>query len=77
MSFIFLDESGDLGFDFSSRKETNKFLNQNFKNYLHSQIAKNHNLKVTVSIKTPAEQKALQAVDFISWAIFRKYEYQR
>ncbi len=60
----------------ASRKETNKFLNQNFRTYLHSQISKNHKLKVTVSIKTPAEQKALQAVDFISWAIFRKYEYK-
>jgi hypothetical protein len=25
-------------------------------------------------IKTPAEEKALQVVDFVSWAIFRKYE---
>lgn len=60
----------------ASRKETNKFLNQNFKAYLNSQLAKNHNLKVSISIKTPAEQKALQAVDFVSWAIFRKYEYE-
>jgi len=29
-----------------------------------------------IEIKTPFEDKALQAVDFISWAIFRKYEYQ-
>ncbi len=27
------------------------------------------------AINTPAEQKALQAADFVSWAIFRKYEY--
>jgi arsenate reductase-like glutaredoxin family protein len=60
----------------ASRKETNKFLNENFKTYLHSQLAVNHNIKISISIKTPAEQKALQAVDFISWAIFRKYEYK-
>ena len=59
----------------ASRKETSKFLNQNFRSYLQSQIVKNHNAEVIVSIKTPAEQKALQAVDFVSWAIFRKYEY--
>lgn len=60
----------------ASRKETNKFLNQNFKAYLNSQLAKNHDLKVSVLIKTLTEQKALQAVDFVSWAIFRKYEYE-
>lgn len=60
----------------ASRKETNKFLNQNFKSYLQSQLAENHKVNVTISIKTPAEEKALQAVDFASWAIFRKYEYK-
>ncbi len=60
----------------ASRKETNKFLNKNFKSYLHSQLAANYKVKVSISVKTPAEQKALQAVDFVSWAIFRKYEYK-
>lgn len=59
----------------ASRKETSKFLNLNFRSYLQHQIVNNHNAKVSVSIKTPAEQKELQAVDFVSWAIFRKYEY--
>ncbi len=58
----------------ASRKETSRFLNLNFKNYLRSQVAGNHDTSVTVSIRTPAEEKALQAVDFVSWAIFRKYE---
>jgi len=60
----------------ASRKETNKFLNQNFKTYLQSQLTDNHDVRVTVSIKTPAEEKSLQAVDFVSWAIFRKHEYK-
>ncbi|MBI4350198.1 MAG: DUF3800 domain-containing protein [Elusimicrobia bacterium] len=59
----------------ASRKETNKFLNQNFKDYLENQANSNHGVNLKVEIKTPAEEKALQAVDFISWAIFRKYEY--
>jgi len=59
----------------ASRRETNKFLNQNFKNYLNNQITNRHKINVEVVIKTPYEEKSLQAVDFASWAIFRKYEY--
>lgn len=59
----------------ASRRETNKFLNLNFKNYLENQSRNNHKLPITVKIKTPAEEKCLQAIDFISWSIFRKYEY--
>ncbi|AIF81411.1 hypothetical protein I862_04255 [endosymbiont of Acanthamoeba sp. UWC8] len=54
----------------ASRRETNYFLNENFKNYIKS---KNH-ADIEVIIKTPAQEKALQAADFISWAAFRKYE---
>lgn len=59
----------------ASRRETSKFLNLNFKNYLENQVRSNHKLPITVKIKTPAEEKCLQAVDFVSWSIFRKYEY--
>jgi hypothetical protein len=59
----------------ASRRETNKFLNLNFKNYLENQVAANHNINLTIEIKTPSEEKGLQAVDMLSWAIFRKYEY--
>lgn len=58
----------------AEKRETNKFLNNNFKNYLESQTEQNHKIKLTVDIKTPKEEKALQAVDFVSWAIFRKYQ---
>lgn len=34
-----------------------------------------HKIDVNIQIKTPSEEKALQAVDFVRWAIFRKYEY--
>lgn len=59
----------------ASRRETNKFLNENFKNYLNQQIKNRHKTKIEIMIKTPYEEKALQAVDFVSWAIFRKYEF--
>lgn len=58
----------------ASRRETNKFLNENFKDYLNRQIKSNHKGIIKISIKTPSEEKSLQAVDFISWAIFKKHE---
>ena len=58
----------------ASRKETNKFLNNNFKNYLSAQVKSNYKLDIDIEIKTPHEEKSLQAVDFLSWSIFRKYE---
>jgi len=58
----------------ASRRETNRFLNDNFKSYIHSQIKNKHHGKILVEIKTPFEEKCLQAVDFLSWAFFRKYQ---
>jgi len=59
----------------ASKKETNKFLNENFKNYLRLQVRNIHKIDLEISIKTPFEERALQGVDFVSWAIFRKYEF--
>ncbi|MBU1164697.1 DUF3800 domain-containing protein [Patescibacteria group bacterium] len=59
----------------ASKRETNKFLNDNFKNYLNNQIKNKHQIELEVLIKSPSEEKTLQAVDFICWSIFRKYEY--
>lgn len=58
----------------AERRETNRFLNENFRNYLNEQVKNSHKLDLKVDIKTPSEEKSLQAVDFVSWAIFRKYE---
>lgn len=59
----------------ASRRETNKFLNQNFTAYLKSQVKNNHKLDIEIEIKSPTQEKSLQVVDMLSWAIFRKYEY--
>ena len=59
----------------ASRRETNKFLNDNFKAYLENQTAQNHRLQLSISIKTPQEEKCLQLADMISWSIFRKCEH--
>lgn len=58
----------------ASQRETSKLLNDNFKNYLEDNAKLNHKLQLTVDIKTPHQEKGLQAVDFMSWAIFRKLE---
>jgi len=60
----------------ASKRETNRFLNENFRNYLKGQIKSAHRLDLHIEIKTPAEEKSLQAADFVSWAIFRKLEYR-
>ena len=59
----------------ASKRETNKFLNQNFQNYLNQQVKNRHKTSIEILIRSPHEEKALQVVDFVSWAIFRKYEY--
>lgn len=60
----------------ASKKETSKFLNENFKRYIRNKIKSDHKLDLEISIKTPFQEKALQIVDFVSWAIFRKYEHK-
>lgn len=60
----------------ASKRETSVFLNENFKSYLKNKALNTHKVDLQIEIKTPFEDKALQAVDFISWAVFRKYEYR-
>ncbi len=59
----------------ASKRETNKFLNENFKDYLQKQTKNNHKLDIEVQIKTPSEEKGLQVVDVCSWSFFRKFEH--
>ena len=58
----------------ASQRETNKFLNENFKDYLLKQATNKHKVSIKIEIATPSEEKSLQVADFASWAIFRKYE---
>lgn len=60
----------------ASRRETNKFLNENFKSYLENQMITNKKVRFSVDIKTPKEEKCLQIVDFVSWSTYRKYEHK-
>lgn len=56
------------------QRETNKFLKKNFEDYLTNSLTKRGSNGFEIKIKSSHTEKCLQAVDFISWAIFRKYE---
>jgi len=58
----------------ASKRETNKFLNENFKDYLRSKLLQNHKIDINIDIIPHHQSKLLQLVDFVSWWIFRKYE---
>lgn len=58
----------------ASQRETNRFFNKNFRDYLANQVKNNHEAEMDVRIATPASEKSLQVADFASWAIYRKYE---
>lgn len=54
-----------------SRRETNTNLNK----ILIDKLSESLKHKITINIRTPEQEKCLQAVDIISWSLFRKYEY--
>lgn len=56
------------------RKDTNKNIRENFEKYITQTMKKWRKGNVKLDLKSSYESKGLQAVDFISWAIFRKYE---
>jgi len=59
---------------FIDRKDTKKKLTENLVNYLTESMEKRRHGKTVVELHTSHENRSIQAVDFISWAIFRKYE---
>jgi hypothetical protein len=42
--------------------------------YLKRQIRSAHGVRLTVAIRSPQEERCLQAVDMLSWAVFRQLE---
>lgn len=56
------------------RKDTKKSLRENFISYITDAMHKRDHKKFEMTLVASHEDKCLQAVDFISWAIFRKYE---
>jgi hypothetical protein len=58
----------------ASQRETNRYLNGLFKDFLSKRIKKKYKIDFNIKIASPALEKSLQVIDFVSWAIFRKYE---
>ena len=58
-----------------SKRETNKFLNENFNYFIHENVKNVHKLDLKIEIKQPFSEKCLQIVDFVCWSIFRKLEF--
>ena len=59
---------------FVDRKDTKKKLRENFVQYLGDAMTSRRPGNFSVELHRSHDNKSLQAVDFISWAIFRKYE---
>lgn len=55
-----------------SQRETSKTLNQRLIDVVNNL---NTESKINISLKTPAQEKGLQAADFVSWTIFKKFEH--
>jgi hypothetical protein len=71
-NLIKIDEPIKLYID---QKDTSKFIRENFEKYLKDNLIKRgSNGRIEIKIKPSHTEKCLQAVDFVSWAIFRKYE---
>lgn len=67
---VLQNESIELYID---KKDTKKSLTENFVKYLESSMTK-RGKGMKVALHTSQDNKSIQAVDFLSWAIFRKYE---
>ena len=55
----------------ASRRNTSKKLNDDFS---ESIINRTQNVDFVIEILKPSDDKCLQAVDFVSWALWQKYE---
>jgi hypothetical protein len=69
-----LFEIKDLIHIFFDKKYTNIARGNNFESYLRNQLGEWEQDDIYLKICPSHTEKCLQAVDFLSWAIFRKYE---
>jgi len=66
-----LDNTNDIKL-IASRRNTSKHLNDQFTENILNKIPED--ITLDVSIEKPSDDKCLQAVDFISWSFWQKYE---
>ena len=58
----------------ASQRETMGLLNDNFTSYLIGHVRTPQGVNLSVDVKHASTEKGLQAVDMISWSLFRQYE---
>jgi hypothetical protein len=58
----------------ASRREMNVFLNKEFKHRVTEDLKVGHRNDIEISIATPANEKSLQIVDYVSWAVYQSLE---
>ncbi len=58
------------------KSKTNRSLREDFNNYIRKNITqKNNNCVLKIQHENSQKEGCLQVLDFVSWAIFRNYEY--
>lgn len=57
---------------YAARKETNRFLNMQFENYIKESLTWIYN--IDIFLRYPKQEKWLQLVDGISYSIYQKYQ---
>ncbi|HIG94288.1 MAG: hypothetical protein QT05_C0049G0016 [archaeon GW2011_AR13] len=59
------------------KSKTNRSLREDFDNYIRSSLVQNNsNCKIDIRHEDSQKEGCLQVLDFISWAIFRNYEFK-
>ena len=59
----------------ASRRETKRLLSIEFVEYLRSHVSHTPAAGLVIEVADPSSEKGLQAVDCVSWCLFREYEY--
>ena len=57
------------------RKDTKRRLRDNFIQYITQSMQERIHIDFKINLRSSHDNKSLQRVDFLSWAIFRKYEH--
>ena len=59
------------------KSKTNRSLREDFDNYIRENLnQKNHDCELIIKHENSQKEACLQVLDFVSWAIFRNYEYK-
>lgn len=59
------------------KSKTSRSLREDFDNYIRNNLTENNsNCKITIKHENSQSEGCLQVLDFVSWSIYRNYEYK-